>query len=130
METRVFLFNFVMSSQTCNHSQTDFSQMFLCTICKKVEKVRNFCFYVGYMLEIVVEIWWFKLVFLEIWANLGNFFHKNPLCVCVCLNHIFQVKKCKTIPHKTNGNEWFLKKRKHLDLKDLAKVWINVICEI
>jgi hypothetical protein len=31
-----------------------------------------------------------------------NFFQKNPLCVCVCENYIFQVKKCKHLPKRNH----------------------------
>ncbi len=61
-----FFFSILWCSQSGSHSLADLAK---CSygLYVEVEKVRKFSFYVGYMLEIVVEIWWLKFFFLEIW---------------------------------------------------------------
>jgi len=46
----------------------------------KVENSKN-PFYIGYLLELLVEIWRFFILFLSKSGELGPFFSQNPLYV-------------------------------------------------
>jgi hypothetical protein len=96
-----FLLRILWCSQSDDHSQNDLAK-FGYILEMKVERKTESFYILGYLLELIIKIWWFGIKFkIQKLVNFGPFFAWKILWI-LGQNHIFQVKICQKFASKRN----------------------------